>query len=414
MLRQGGAKIDGMHSKSQRSLWHERCSRKGKIIAAGMRSLEMENAAVENSESMDASLKGSISLSDASNLRRQRNGSHAHDGTMSLGIESGSLRNLTYGGILTADMIPRATTDVGNGLSEETSKTKSKVAYQGVPGAYSEVAAQKACPGWITLPCEQFEVAFQAISQWMAERAVLPIENSLGGSIHTVYDLLLRYQLHIVGEVAIPVNHCLLALPGVKKTDIKRVLSHPQALAQTDGYIRSMPGATKEAVDDTAGAAQMIAKNGWKDAAAVASRRAAELYNLEILDENIQDMKDNITRFIILARDPLVTSPEDSSQYKTSVVFSLEEGSGVLFKALSVFALRDINLTKIESRPMRAIPLLPSSNEGEKNVRMFNYLFYVDFIGALSEPACQNALRHLQEIAPFLRVLGTYPRDMEL
>jgi arogenate/prephenate dehydratase len=326
-------------------------------------------------------------------------------------VRSGSSQ--AFQSIVSARMIPRAVTSAENGVSEEGFTAMNRVAYQGVPGAYSEMAAQKACPGWGTLPCEQFEVAFQALSQWMAERAVLPIENSLGGSIHTVYDLLLRYRLHIVGEVAIAVDHCLLALPGVKKSDITRVISHPQALAQTDGYIRAMPGALKEAVDDTAGAAKMIAEHGWTDAAAVASRRAAEIYQLDILDESIQDMKDNVTRFIVLSRDPLVTSPKDSAQYKTSVVFSLVEGPGVLFKALSVFALRDINLTKIESRPMRSSPIF-SMNIGEENMRGFNYLFYIDFIGALSDPACQNALRHLQEIATFLRVLGTYPRDLDL
>ena len=253
----------------------------------------------------------------------------------------------------------------------------------------------------------------------MADSAVLPIENSLGGSIHAVYDLLLRYRLHIVGETSISVNHCLLALPGVKKSEIKRVLSHPQALAQTDGYIRRMPGVVREAVDDTAGAAQTIAAEGWRDAAAVASRRAGELYGLDVLDEGIQDMKDNVTRFIVLSRDPLMTTDVDSSKYKTSVVFSLQEGPGMLFKALSVFALRDIDLTKIESRPLRDNPLILSSMASEATgevgtVRGFNYLFYVDFLGALTDSKCQNALRHLQEIAPFMRVLGTYPRDLDL
>ena len=306
-----------------------------------------------------------------------------------------------------------AVTDDGRG---EFSGTVNRVAYQGVPGAYSEQAALKVCPTWEPLPCEQFEVAFQALSQWSAEKAVLPIENSLGGSIHTVYDLLLRYRLHIVGEVSVAVNHCLLALPGVQKGEIKRVMSHPQALAQTDGYTRRMTGVVREAVDDTAGAAKMIAEHGWRDAAAVASRRAGELYGLEVLDEGIQDMKDNVTRFIVLSRDPLVPTGADSSMYKTSVCFSLQEGPGMLFKALSVFALRDIDLTKIESRPMRENPILMTSMvAGEtSSVRGFNYLFYVDFIGALTDPVCQNALRHLQEIAPFLRVLGTYPRDLDM
>lgn len=273
----------------------------------------------------------------------------------------------------------------------------------------------KACPDLELLPCDQFEVAFQALSQYLCCRAVLPIENSLGGSIHAVYDLLLRYRIHIVGETSIAVNHCLLALPGVEKSQIKRVMSHPQALAQTDGYTRQMPGVERVAVDDTAGAAQAIAENGWRDAAAVASRRAGELYGLNIVDEGIQDMKDNVTRFIVLAREPLVTTAADTDLYKTSIVFSLKEGPGVLFKALSVFALRDINLTKIESRPMRDNPLFTSEDAAKGEYRRgFNYLFYVDFLGSLADPTCQNALRHLEEIAPFLRILGSYPRDTSL
>ena len=150
-------------------------------------------------------------------------------------------------------------------VSEPHTLSLQRVAYQGVPGAYSESAARKASPNAEPLPCEQFEVAFQALSQWVADTAVLPIENSLGGSIHTVYDLLLRYRLHIIGEVSVEVNHCLMVLPGVKKSEVRRVMSHPQALAQVDNYLRnSLPGATKEAVDDTAGAAQTIAQQGWR------------------------------------------------------------------------------------------------------------------------------------------------------
>ncbi|GAB4815017.1 hypothetical protein N2152v2_002063 [Parachlorella kessleri] len=300
--------------------------------------------------------------------------------------------------------------------------TVDRVAYQGVPGAYSESAALKACPGWEPLPCEQFEVAFQALSQWMAERAVLPVENSLGGSIHAVYDLLLRYRLHIVGEVSVSVNHCLMALPATKKADLRRVMSHPQALAQVDGYLRRMPGVVREAVDDTAGAAKQIAEQQLEGVGAVASRRAAELYGLEILEEGIQvsrvkDMTDNITRFVVLSRDPLVsTVPSAGGQrWKTSIVFSLQEGPGQLFKAMSVFALRDINMTKIESRPMRSKPIVVSAETANgSGTRAFNYLFYIDFSGSLADPQCQNALRHLQEIAPFLRVLGSYPADTEL
>jgi len=294
-----------------------------------------------------------------------------------------------------------------------------KAAYQGVPGAYSEVAAHKGCPGYGTLPCDQFEVAFQALSQWMADRAVLPIENSLGGSIHAVYDLLLRYRLHIVGETSLAINHCLAALPGTKMENIKRVMSHPQALAQCDSYLRSLD-VVKEAVDDTAGAAQIVSRQQLADVGAICSRRAAELYGLSVMAEGVQDVKDNITRFIVLSRDPLVTSEADHRIFKTSVVFSLGEGPGQLFKALSVFALRDIDMTKIESRPLRTNPLVVLKEKGDasmgphSNGQRFNYLFYVDFVGTLSDVRCQYALRHLQEIAPFLRVLGTYPMDMEL
>ncbi|KAL6766159.1 ADT1 [Auxenochlorella protothecoides x Auxenochlorella symbiontica] len=290
----------------------------------------------------------------------------------------------------------------------------SRVAYQGAPGAYSEMAALKALPNWEPMPCEQFEVAFQALSQWLAERAVLPVENSLGGSIHDVYDLLLRYRLHIVGEVSIVVNHCLLALPGVSKTDIKRVMSHPQALAQTDGYTRKL-GVVREAVDDTAGAAKLISEKGWRDVAAVASRRAGELYGLSVLEDGIQDQCDNVTRFIVLSRDPQVAAqPNDTRPYKTSIVFTLHAGPGMLFKALSVFALRDIDLTKIESRPMRENPLVLSMDYDDSSMRTFNYMFYIDFVGSLAEPKVQNALRHMEEISPFLRILGSYPRDVDL
>ena len=175
-------------------------------------------------------------------------------------------------------------------LESETGDAPLRVAYQGVPGAYSEMASLKAVPLGEPYPCAQFETAFQTVSQWMADRAVLPVENSLGGSIHTVYDLLLRYRLHIVGETSVAVDHCLLALPGTDKKDIKRVISHPQALAQCDGYLRQM-GVVREAVDDTAGAAMQISKQGWKDTAAIASSRAAELYNMEKLDTSIQDNK---------------------------------------------------------------------------------------------------------------------------
>ncbi|KAI9196078.1 hypothetical protein LWI28_020893 [Acer negundo] len=276
-----------------------------------------------------------------------------------------------------------------------------RVAYQGVRGAYSESAAEKAYPNCEAVPCDQFDAAFQAVERWLVDRAVLPIENSLGGSIHRNYDLLLRHRLHIVGEVKLAVRHCLLANHGVKVEDLKRVLSHPQALAQCENTLTKL-GLVREAVDDTAGAAKDVALRNLKDTGAVASSAAAAIYGMDILAEDIQDDCDNVTRFLILAREPII--PGTDRPFKTSIVFSLEWGPGALFKALAVFALRQINLTKIESRPLRNQPSRSSDT-------CFDYLFYVDFEASMADQNAQNALRHLKEFATFLRVLGSYPLD---
>ncbi|KAK8939713.1 hypothetical protein KSP40_PGU010967 [Platanthera guangdongensis] len=234
---------------------------------------------------------------------------------------------------------------------------------------------------------------------------ILPIENSLGGSIHRNYDLLLRYSLHIVGEVKYAVRHCLLANHGVKIGDLKRVLSHPQALAQCEHTLTKM-GVVREAVDDTAGAAKFVATNQLQDAGAVASSFAAEIYDLNILARDIQDDSDNVTRFLMLAREPII--PGIDRPFKTSIVFSLEEGPGMLFKALAVFALRDINLTKIESRPQRKklARVYDYGSIGSPKLliasllllsRFFDYLFYVDFEASMASQNAQNALRHLED-----------------
>ncbi|KAJ0650782.1 putative hydro-lyase [Helianthus annuus] len=281
---------------------------------------------------------------------------------------------------------------------------------KGVSGAYSESAAEKAYPNCETVPCEQFDIAFQAVENWIADRAVLPAENSLGGSIHRNYDLLLRHRLHIVGEVQLSVRHCLLANHGVKLEDLKRVLSHPQALAQCEHKLTSLH-VVRESVDDTAGAAQFVALHKLEDTAAVASISAARIYDLNVLAQDIQDDSDNITRFLMLARDPII--PGTDRPFKTSIVFSLDEGPGMLYKALAVFSMRDINLTKIESRPQRKRPLLRlvGNNDGLKH---FDYLFYCDFEASMADHNAQNALKHLKEFATFLRVLGSYPMDVNL
>eukprot|EP00850_Spirogloea_muscicola_P015323 SM000116S24244 [mRNA] locus=s116:191412:195001:- [translate_table: standard] len=321
---------------------------------------------------------------------------------------------------------------------------------QGMPGAYSESAASKAYPNCEPVPCEQFDAAFQvmsyvliadpfrgrvyivflvtysAVELWLVDRAVLPIENSLGGSIHRNYDLLIRHRLHIVGEVQLPIHHCLLALPGTKLSDVRRVISHPQALAQCEMTLAKY-NLAREAVDDTAGAAQASKRTLAMRSTELPWLLCRSQYNCQATAEDVtttagglflshtdggirgpEDEEVNVTRFLMLAREPVM--PRTDRPFRTSIVFSLEEGPGILFKALSVFALRDINLSKIESRPQRRMPLPMAVDNGGKPV-YFDYLFFVDFEASMAEPRGQNALRHLQEFAPFLKVLGSYPMD---
>ncbi|CAL9234573.1 unnamed protein product [Arabidopsis halleri] len=286
-----------------------------------------------------------------------------------------------------------------------------RVAYQGVPGAYSEAAAGKAYPNCQAIPCDQFEVAFQAVELWIADRAVLPVENSLGGSIHRNYDLLLRHRLHIVGEVQLPVHHCLMALPGVRKEFLTRVISHPQGLAQCEHTLTKLGlNVAREAVDDTAGAAEFIAANNIRDTAAIASARAAEIYGLEILEDGIQDDASNVTRFVMLAREPII--PRTDRPFKTSIVFAHEKGTCVLFKVLSAFAFRNISLTKIESRPNHNVPIRLVDEANVGTAKHFEYMFYIDFEASMAEARAQNALAEVQEFTSFLRVLGSYPMDM--
>ncbi|GFZ03238.1 arogenate dehydratase 1 [Actinidia rufa] len=233
---------------------------------------------------------------------------------------------------------PLTATDLSSSASDGS---KVRVAYQGVPGAYSEAAALKAYPKCETVPCDQFEAAFKAVELWLVDRAVLPIENSVGGSIHRNYDLLLRHRLHIVGEVQLVVNHCLLGLRGVRKEELKRVLSHPQALAQCEMTLNKL-GVVKVNADDTAGAALIVAANGQRDTGTVASARAAEIYGLDILAERIQ----------------------------------------------------------IESRPQRKRPLRVVDDSNKGSAKYFDYLFYIDFEASMAEPRAQYALTHLQFFLP--------------
>jgi prephenate dehydratase len=266
-----------------------------------------------------------------------------------------------------------------------------RVAFQGEAGAYSEQAIYGYFGKVEAVPCETFDSVFVNVSLGKCEAGLIPIENSLAGSIHQNYDLLLGNNLHITGEYYLRVRHCLIALPGVKKKDIKKAISHPQALGQCSGYLKAH-GIKSEVVFDTAGSVKILKESGALDTAAIASRRAAEIYDMQIVEEDIEDNPENYTRFLGIALEPVLPGMEA----KTSIVFTLKNQPGALFKALSVFALRDIDLTKIESRPLVGKP--------------WEYLFYIDFLGATGEALVDKALDHLGEYAVMLRVLGSYPR----
>jgi len=266
-----------------------------------------------------------------------------------------------------------------------------RIAYQGELGAFSEAAARRVHAEADLVPCRSFEEVFSAVDAGPASYGVLPIENSIGGSIHRNYDLLVEHQLPIVGEVELIVAHQLLALPGSTLPSLKRIYSHPQALAQCERFLRTLTGVEIIATYDTAGSAKLVAGERLTDAAAIASARAGEVFGLVPLADGIQDYDDNITRFIVIGRLPIDAAPAD----KTTVVFTVPNAPGALFKALSVFSLRDVDLTKLESRPIPGRP--------------WEYLFYVDVASARDELRCARALAHLAEFAPMLRVLGSYP-----
>lgn len=272
-----------------------------------------------------------------------------------------------------------------------------KVAFQGERGAYSEAAAIAYFGAQLEpVACTTFDDVFNRVLSGDCENGIVPIENTLAGSIHRNYDLLQRHPLAIIGEKIFRVRHCLVAHPGVVLADIRKIISHPQALAQCEGYITRL-GVAHEPWYDTAGAVKSLSEGGQRDHAAIASRRAAEVYQMHILAADIEDDDANYTRFLVLARDG---QRPGGSAVKTSIVFSLPRGGttpGALFRALAVFALRDINLNKIESRPIAG--------------QTFQYVFYLDFDGSHESEPCARALAHLREMTPDLRVLGSYPRD---
>lgn len=283
-----------------------------------------------------------------------------------------------------------------------TGVSASRIAFQGEPGAYSDEALATVFGEVERIPRRSLGEVFAAVESGEATGGIVPVENSYAGSINETYDLLLTSPLVIVGELTHRVNHCLLALPGETLTTITRALSHPQALAQCAAFLEAH-GLQPVPEYDTAGSARRVAEERLPGTAAIASRRAAGLYGLIVLAEAIQTAAQNLTRFLLLARE----APPPSAPAKTSIVFGTANAPGALHRALGVFASRELNLSKLESRPARDLAAAPV-----EEAVPWEYIFYVDIEAHAGEPAMAQALADLRAAATFVRVLGSYPRAL--
>jgi len=266
-----------------------------------------------------------------------------------------------------------------------------RVAFQGERGAYGEMATLQYFPKAMLIPKKSFQDVFDAAESGGADYIVVPIENSIEGSVNEIYDLLLQTKMGVIGEVYQRVRHCLIANRGAKR--IKYVHSHPQALAQCRGYLQKKKLEPVPAYD-TAGSVKMIKGSRMLDAAAIASKRAAELYEMEILDEGIEDRKNNYTRFLVLSAKK--NRDSKSVRYKTSMIFSVKHVPGALFGIIGEFAIRRINLTKIESRPTKETP--------------WEYNFYVDFEGHARDKTVQEVFRSIKPKTSYIKILGSYKK----
>ena len=267
-----------------------------------------------------------------------------------------------------------------------------KVTYQGETGAYSEMAVfkffgSKAEP----IPCKDFREVFESVKTGAVPNGVVPIENSIEGSVNQNYDLFLAYDLKVCGEVAVKLAHVLIGNSQTKLEDVQTVYSHPQALAQCRSYLEKHKWEIIPAYD-TAGAAKAIKEKKLFNAAAIASEKAADLYDLKILARDIADNPSNYTRFLVLSHEDAASTGDD----KTSIIFSAKHAPGTLYHALGEFASRNINLTRIESRPTKTTA--------------WQYNFYLDFEGHRTEKRCAEALQALEKYATFVKILGSYPR----
>jgi len=273
--------------------------------------------------------------------------------------------------------------------------SESRIAFQGEPGAYSEQAVRQHFGADANvLPCRSFTAVFEAIHQGQATHGMLPVENSLAGTVIPAYDLLVDHDLHVQAEVVVRVAHCLMAAPGTRLDEVRRVKSHHQALAQCEMTLRRL-GIEPVVYYDTAGAARDLAANPEPETAVIASALAAETYGLDILARNVEDLDFNFTRFFVLGLD----EPPRQDPSKTSIILTTRHVAGALYQVLGELAQRDISMTKIESRPRRNRP--------------WHYLFYIDFEGHEDDPPVREALLDILKSASFLKVLGSYPAARE-
>lgn len=269
------------------------------------------------------------------------------------------------------------------------------VAIQGEAGSFSHAAALQTHGDVIRLvSCPTFVELFRAVEGGEATSGVVPIENTLAGSVHENYDLLSAHALHVVAETELRIRHCLIASPRTRMPDVRRVASHPVALAQCRRFFTTHPDLVAVPAYDTAGSVRDLMAGTVDAEAAIASKLAAELYGAVVLEEALEDHAENYTRFLVVTREPAGTEPGEAT--KTSLMFALGNGPGTLHRALGVFAARGLNLTKIESRPLPGRP--------------WEYLFYLDFIdGGTGGGAVGEAIEELRAFASGVRVLGVYP-----
>lgn len=267
-----------------------------------------------------------------------------------------------------------------------------KVIYQGEPGCNSDVASNKFFPKEIKrIGVRTFKDIFEMVKKEKETYGVVPVENSLTGSIHQNYDLLLDYDVWVIGAVRLRIEHNLLAPTGTDIKSIKEVWSHPEALAQCRDFLSTHPEYKVVSVYDTAGAAKIVKEQKVRDVAIIAGPQVAKLYNFKKLKKNIESHPDNFTRFLIISKDRKIYTGENA---RTMFVFGVKNEPGVLFRCLSIFALRNIDLTKLESRAVMGKP--------------YEYLFYIDFKGSMEDENCNHAVKTLKEVVKYFKLLGSY------